>query len=96
MNKGDSRPVVCQEDRAELLAGLECVDYVTIFDDVEPSRVLAQFKPDIHCKGEEYADGKRPIPEREIVEAYGGQVRFLPLHAGRSTSDILRRMELGS
>ena len=95
-NKGPSRPIVCEEDRAEVLAALECVDYVTIFDDVEPSAVLAQLKPDIHCKGADYADGKRPVPERDIVLAYGGEVRFLPIHEGRSTSALLNRIEKSS
>lgn len=89
--KGPSRPVVGQEDRAEVLAALESVDYVTIFDETEPSAILALLKPDIHCKGAEYADGKRPVPERDVVLAYGGELRFLPLHEGRSTTAILNR-----
>jgi rfaE bifunctional protein nucleotidyltransferase chain/domain len=92
-NKGPSRPVVGEDDRAEVIAALEAVDYVTIFDDVEPSAILARLQPDIHCKGAEYADGKRPVPELDIVLGYGGEVRFLPLHEGRSTSALLERIE---
>ncbi len=91
--KGPTRPVVNQDDRAELLSSLEPVDCVTIFDETEPSAILSLVKPDIHCKGAEYADGKRPVPEREVVEAYGGEVRFLPLHEGRSTTAMLQRAE---
>jgi rfaE bifunctional protein nucleotidyltransferase chain/domain len=91
--KGPGRPIMCQEDRAELLAALEAVDYVTIFSEPDPVRVLSQLRPDIHCKGAEYANGKRPIPERETVLAYGGQVRFLPLHPGRSTTGIIDRIK---
>jgi rfaE bifunctional protein nucleotidyltransferase chain/domain len=89
--KGASRPVVCEDDRAEIVAALEAVDYVTIFPDLEPSAVLAKLRPDIHCKGADYADGKRPVPEQAVVEAYGGVVRFLPLHEGRSTTALLQR-----
>lgn len=91
--KGPTRPVVEQDDRAELLSALEPVDCVTIFDETEPSAILALVKPDIHCKGAEYADGKRPVPERSVVEAYGGRVCFLPLHEGRSTTAMLLRAE---
>jgi rfaE bifunctional protein nucleotidyltransferase chain/domain len=90
--KGEGRPVVNQDDRAELLSALEAVDYVTIFDESEPSAILSQLKPDIHCKGAEYADGKRPVPERAVVESYGGKVCFLPLHEGRSTTNLIHRM----
>ena len=90
--KGADRPLMCEEDRAELLAALADVDYVTVFGDSEPSRAIAMLKPDIHCKGAEYADGKRPVPERGVVESYGGQLKFLPLHPGRSTSDLIDRI----
>ena len=91
--KGPTRPVVDQDDRAELLSALEPVDCVTIFDETEPSAILSLVKPDIHCKGAEYADDKRPVPERAVVEAYGGRVCFLPLHEGRSTTARLQRAE---
>jgi D-beta-D-heptose 7-phosphate kinase/D-beta-D-heptose 1-phosphate adenosyltransferase len=90
--KGSTRPLVSQEDRAEVMAALEMVDYVTIFDEPTPVEALAKLRPDIHCKGAEYADGNRPVPERDIVLAYGGQIRFLPLHPGRSTSDLIQRV----
>ncbi|HVV44864.1 MAG TPA: adenylyltransferase/cytidyltransferase family protein [Bryobacteraceae bacterium] len=90
--KGPGRPLMTQEDRAEVLSALEMVDYVVIFDETEPSVPLSRLRPDIHCKGEEYAEGKRPVPERSIVESYGGVIRFLPLHAGRSTTALLERI----
>ena len=76
-------------DRSELLAALESVDYVTVFDQPDPVQALSRLRPDIHCKGAEYSDGSRPIPERETVLAYGGEVRFLPLLPGRSTTEII-------
>jgi rfaE bifunctional protein nucleotidyltransferase chain/domain len=90
--KGPGRPLMCEEDRAEVLSALEMVDYVVIFDEAEPSAALARLQPEIHCKGEEYAEGNRPVPERVVVEGYGGQIRFLPLRQGRSTTGLLERI----
>ena len=90
--KGDLRPVVCEEDRAETVAALEAVDYVTIFGDSDPVRAISILRPDIHCKGADYADGRKPVPEREIVTGYGGEIRFLPIHQGRSTSGLIERI----
>jgi rfaE bifunctional protein nucleotidyltransferase chain/domain len=90
--KGPNRPVMCEEDRAEMLSAMEMVDNVVIFDEAEPSAALRCLQPDIHCKGAEYADGKRPVPERAVVEDYGGEVRFLPLHPGRSTTQLMERI----
>jgi D-glycero-beta-D-manno-heptose 1-phosphate adenylyltransferase len=90
--KGDARPVVTQADRAEVIAALEPVDYVTIFDEPDPIMALSRIRPDIHCKGAEYADGTRPLPERETVLSYGGQIKFLPFYPGRSTSDLIDRI----
>jgi rfaE bifunctional protein nucleotidyltransferase chain/domain len=91
-NKGSSRPLVGEQDRAELLAAFETVDYVTIFDEADPALALGLLKPDIHCKGEEYANGARPVPEREVVLGYGGEIRFLPYHAGLSTTALIDRI----
>jgi D-beta-D-heptose 7-phosphate kinase/D-beta-D-heptose 1-phosphate adenosyltransferase len=90
--KGPLRPIVNQNDRAEVLAALECVDYVTIFDESDPVRVLSLLRPDIHCKGADYADGRRPVPERDIVLGYGGRIEFLPIHEGLSTSGLIERI----
>ena len=90
--KGAGRPLVPQADRAELLAALEAVDYVTIFDEPDPGAALARLRPDIHCKGAEYSGGARAVPERDIVLAYGGEIRFLPFHPGLSTSAIVERI----
>jgi rfaE bifunctional protein nucleotidyltransferase chain/domain len=94
--KGDSRPIVNQTDRAELIAALEMVDYVTIFDESTPVASLSRLRPDIHCKGAEYADGARPVPERDIVLGYGGQIRFLSFHPGRSTTELIDRIVNGA
>ena len=91
-NKGPHRPLMSQEDRAEVLSALEMVNYIVVFGEAEPSAALARLQPDIHCKGEEYANGNRPVPERVVVEGYGGRITFLPLHPGRSTTGLVERL----
>jgi bifunctional ADP-heptose synthase (sugar kinase/adenylyltransferase) len=77
-------------ERAALLAELRAVDYVVVFDEDTPERVLERLRPDIHTKGADYAeDGGKPVPERELVESYGGRVEILPLFSERSTSEIV-------
>jgi D-glycero-beta-D-manno-heptose 1-phosphate adenylyltransferase len=91
--KGPNRPIMFQQERVAMVAALECVDYVTIFEESTPERVLSQLQPDIHCKGAEYAPPHgREIPERAIVEAYGGRLEFLPLVRGLSTTDLIQRI----
>jgi D-glycero-beta-D-manno-heptose 1-phosphate adenylyltransferase len=91
-NKGAGRPLVNEGDRAELMAALAVVDYITIFDEPDPVRAISLLRPDIHCKGAEYADGKRPVPELETVLSYGGEIRFLPYHEGLSTTALIQRI----
>ncbi len=80
-------------ERAEIVAALECVDHVLFFSEPTPVEVLRSVRPDVHCKGAEYAPPHgRPIPERAVVEAYGGCVAFLPLLAGHSTTDLVERI----
>ena len=91
--KGPTRPVLNQEERASMLAALECVDYVVVFDEDTPVESLIQLQPDIHCKGAEYAPPQgRPVPERTVVEGYGGRIAYLPLVPGVSTTDLLTRI----
>jgi phosphoheptose isomerase len=92
-NKGPERPIYRCDERVALLAALELVDAIVVFDDPTPERVLAQVRPDVHVKGADYAppDGK-PVPERAVVEAYGGRIEFLPLVPGRSSTDTLARL----
>lgn len=91
--KGEDRPLVPASERTEVLSALECVDNVIVFDESTPTRALSRLRPEIHCKGADYAppDGK-PIPEREVVEAYGGRVEFLPLVGTLSTTSLIRRI----
>jgi rfaE bifunctional protein nucleotidyltransferase chain/domain len=89
--KGDRRPIVNEDERAEILAALRQVDYVTIFDDVSPRSLIARLLPDVLVKGGDY--GLDEIHGREEVEAAGGRVVSLPFLAGASTSTIIERMK---
>jgi rfaE bifunctional protein nucleotidyltransferase chain/domain len=91
--KGIGRPILAAADRGELLASLVCVHYVVFFDELTPEACLARLQPEIHCKGEDYGGAGKPIPEAEVVEQYGGRVAFLPLIAGISTTEIIRRIQ---
>lgn len=97
-NKGPERPIYRCEERVALLAALELVDAILVFDDPTPERVLAQLQPDVHAKGADYAPPHgKPIPERAIVEAYGGRIEFIPLVPGRSSTDTIATIaRLGS
>ncbi len=91
--KGPNRPILTQAERTAMLAALECVDFVVVFDEPTPEAALARLKPDIHCKGAEYAPPHgRPVPERALVESYGGRVAYLPLVPGLSTTNLLQRI----
>jgi rfaE bifunctional protein nucleotidyltransferase chain/domain len=92
--KGPKRPLMPQQERAELLAALVCVDAVLIFGEGTPETALKRLRPEIHCKGSDYAPpGGKPVPEAPVVAAYGGQVKYLPLLPGISTTELLGRIE---
>jgi D-beta-D-heptose 7-phosphate kinase/D-beta-D-heptose 1-phosphate adenosyltransferase len=91
--KGAGRPLMNENDRAELLAALEPVDYVTIFDDLSPRSLIAELLPDVLVKGGDYALDQ--IHGREEVEAAGGSVVSLPFVEGASTSKLIERMKTG-
>jgi D-beta-D-heptose 7-phosphate kinase/D-beta-D-heptose 1-phosphate adenosyltransferase len=88
--KGPDRPLTKENDRAEILAALRAVDYVTIFDDVSPRSLIARLLPDVLVKGGDYTLDQ--IHGREEVEAAGGRVVSLPFVDGMSTSEIIERI----
>ncbi len=93
--KGPERPIVPEQERAEIVAALSSVDAATIFSESTPVAVLEELQPDIHCKGGDYADGgEDSLPETETVRAYGGRVEILDLTRGASTSSLLERSRL--
>lgn len=88
--KGPGRPILNQQDRALLLAALACVDYVTIFSEQTPQRVIERLRPNLLVKGADWGAGK--IVGRDTVERYGGRVVRVPLLKGASTSRIIERI----
>jgi D-beta-D-heptose 7-phosphate kinase/D-beta-D-heptose 1-phosphate adenosyltransferase len=91
--KGPDRPVFDQAERAEILAALRCVDYVTVFDNVSPRSLITELLPDVLVKGGDYQLDQ--IHGREEVEAAGGNVISLPFVEGASTTDIIKKMSRG-
>jgi rfaE bifunctional protein nucleotidyltransferase chain/domain len=88
--KGDKRPINPQNDRAETLAALEAVDFVTVFDEPDPYRVIAALQPDVLVKGGDWPIEK--IIGRDVVEARGGRVVNVPFVEGQSTTGIIDRI----
>ena len=88
--KGETRPINSQADRVAVLAALEAVDHVVLFDEDTPERLISHLRPDIHVKGSDYTIDR--LPEARIVQGYGGQVVILPLVQGKSTTAIVRKI----
>jgi len=87
--KGPSRPRIAQEDRVKMLAGMEAVDYVVVFDEDTPNTLLETLRPDVLVKGSEYSGDEDGVVGREIVEGYGGRVAFVEQLPGFSTTALL-------
>jgi D-glycero-beta-D-manno-heptose 1-phosphate adenylyltransferase len=90
--KGRGRPIVPAAERAELLAALEPVDYVVIFEGDSPAALLAELRPDVHCKGTDYGAPER-VPEYEVVRSYGGRTVLVGDPKDHATSDLMRRIK---
>ena len=88
--KGPGRPLMTQQERAEILAALECVDYLVIFDEPTAKEVLETLKPDIHAKGTDYT--RESVPERETVLSYGGSIAIVGDPKDHSTKDFLKQI----
>jgi len=89
-NKGDKRPINPEKNRAEMLLGLKFVDFTVIFDEKTPENLLDLLKPDIHVKGGDYK--KEDLPETEIVEKNGGEVKILSFVDNISTTEIINKI----
>ena len=92
--KGPERPFVPQEDRRRVLAALDCVDAVVVFDEDTPEEVLRRLRPHVWCKGGDYADAS--LPEEKVLLEWGGQAVVLPYLAGRSTTRIAEATQGGN
>lgn len=89
--KGETRPINTECDRAEMLCGLAAVDYTVFFEEDTPEALLDELKPSIHVKGGDYQ--KEDLPETKIVEKHGGEVRILHFVEGKSTTNIVNKIQ---
>jgi rfaE bifunctional protein nucleotidyltransferase chain/domain len=90
--KGEGRPILTEQDRAELIASLESVDLVTIFAEPTVTELLLAIRPDVHAKGTDYTE--ETVPERDVVRSYGGSVRIVGDPKNHSTSDLLKKVSV--
>jgi rfaE bifunctional protein nucleotidyltransferase chain/domain len=89
--KGEKRPLICEEERAEILAALEFIDFVTIFPELTPLELINYLKPDIIVKGGDWPEDK--VVGRDEVKKWGGRVVLIPEVEGKSTTDIVEKIK---
>ena len=89
MIKGEDRPINNEQDRAEILSALSCVDYVVLFEEKSPAGLLEAIKPDIYTKGADYT--LETLPERDIVIKNNIKVEFIDFVAGKSTTNVIKK-----
>ncbi|MBQ1876295.1 MAG: D-glycero-beta-D-manno-heptose 1-phosphate adenylyltransferase [Selenomonas sp.] len=89
--KGPERPINNEQDRTEVVGGLQSVDYVVIFDEPTAEQLIAKVKPDVYVKGGDYT--LETLPEAKIVQSYGGRVEFVQMVAGRSTTNVIEKIK---
>jgi rfaE bifunctional protein nucleotidyltransferase chain/domain len=88
--KDPNRPLIPEDQRAEVLAALECVDYIVLFDEADPFKVIEEIRPDVLVKGADWSLDK--IIGADLVRSYGGEVRRVKLVPSISTSEIIERV----
>jgi len=87
--KGEGRPLMAEDERAEMVAALEVVDFVVIFNEPTVTELLLKLKPDVHAKGTDYTEDT--VPEREVVRSYGGRVAIVGDPKDHSSSELIKR-----
>ena len=92
-NKGDNRPINTELDRAEILCALSCVDYVVIFDEKSPCRLLDAIKPNFHTKGADYTLETLPKEEQDVILNNNIEVKFIEFVQGKSTTKTIQKMK---
>ena len=90
--KGEGRPLNRENDRAEVLAALACVDYVAIFQEMRATRLLEEVQPSIYVKGGDYKPETLEAEERGVLEKIGAEIRIIPFEAGYSTSRLIEKI----
>jgi rfaE bifunctional protein nucleotidyltransferase chain/domain len=88
--KGEGRPLLPEDQRAEIISSLEVVDFVTIFDEPTVAELLLALKPDIHAKGTDYTEDS--VPERHVVRSFGGQVAIVGDTKDHSSSEMIEKL----
>jgi rfaE bifunctional protein nucleotidyltransferase chain/domain len=88
--KGDGRPFLPERERAEIIAAIRAVDYVTIFAESTVEQLLLSIRPDVHAKGTDYTE--ETVPERDVVRSYGGRVAIVGDPKDHSTTEMIRRV----
>ena len=89
--KGQSRPINTEQDRAEILCALTCVDYVVMFDEDSPGDLLDEIKPDVYTKGADYT--METLPEADIMKKNNTRVEFITFVEGKSTTSTIEKMK---
>lgn len=89
--KGAGRPILSEHDRAELVASIEVVDFVTIFAEPTVEQLLLAIQPDVHAKGTDYTE--ETVPERDVVRSFGGRIAIVGDPKNHSTSEMLKRFK---
>lgn len=89
--KGPTRPINCENDRAEILCALSVVDYVVLFDEDSPRNLLDEIKPDVYTKGADYT--METLPEADIMRKNGTRVEFISFVEGKSTTNVIKKMK---
>ena len=90
--KGENRPINNEQDRAEILSSLSCVDYVVLFDEKSPANLLENIKPNVYTKGADYT--LETLPERDIVLRNNIKVEFIEFVEGKSTTNVIKKINL--
>ena len=88
--KGPARPIVPESERSEIVAALECVDAVVLFDEDSPAELIAAMRPSVHAKGTDYTADS--VPERSVVAKYGGRTVIVGDPKDHATTDLVRRI----
>lgn len=89
--KGEGRPINNENDRAEVLSALECVDYIVPFDENSPAELLKTVKPDVYTKGADYT--LETLPETKVVQSFGGRIEFIDFVEGKSTTNLIQKIK---
>lgn len=89
--KGPSRPINNENDRAEILCALSCVDFVVMFDENSPENLIAEIKPNVHTKGADYT--VETLPEAKTIIDNGGRIEFISFVEGKSTTSLIEKIQ---